>query len=324
MRNAGNMGIKVIAVMGVLAFLLLMLTSLGLKQSLKPNEAQRVAIRTKYSPFDRQRAFNDLERILSHGTRPSGSEGIEATRDYLKAELRRAGLGTRSFAGAAEHGGKRIALESVAAVVEGTRPGAMVIGVRMDTFAGAGPDFIGANGGGAATAWLLELARSLGKKRQGRSLWLLWYDGMELSEGGDALPACQYAADRLKTAEDIVAVLHVGRIGDCYLGIMRTPGASASIEETLWDTAQRLGYGAHFGRHALETDAVFPDFGGGVAQAVLVDYAYGGGLIEHRQRWQTEADTLDLVCPESLQAVADVLYHALPVLDSQLEAAGNG
>jgi len=51
----------------------------------------------------------------------------------------------------------------------------------------------------------------------------------------------------------------------------------------------------------------------------LVDYPFGGTVAQHPELWHTEKDTVERVCPGSLQAVADVLYYALVPLEAQLD-----
>ena len=44
------------------------------------------------SPFDATRSFNDLETVVGFGARPSGSDNLAMTRDYIVSELEAAGL----------------------------------------------------------------------------------------------------------------------------------------------------------------------------------------------------------------------------------------
>jgi len=325
--QSGTTALKVIVAMGVLTFIVLSLIPLAFQRSLQPDEQERVRIRQKYSPFERDRAHADLEAIVAFGPRPAGSEAAAAVRAHLRQELTRAGLRhwDQHFQGETPEG--VVPMVNLIAAIEGDQPGIIVIAAPYDTPDLPGTGFVGVNTGGAATAWLLEWARALGPEREGRTLWLVWFDGKEgagmggeagPTPGGSAFLALQREAEVLHLIE---LMINVDMIGDCYLRISRDPGAPAWLEDILWDTGARLGYGAHFGRIPRELPNDHLHFReAGIPAILLMDFVFGGSLLEHQRLWHTAADALDKVCPESLQAVADVLYHALPALEAQLDS----
>lgn len=115
-------------------------------------------------------------------------------------------------------------------------------------------------------------------------------------------------------------MINVDMIGDCYLGIMKDADAPGWLTDLIWDTASRIGYGTHFsafGRQ-IEDDHV-PFRQAEIPALLIIDFSYGGSLLVHRKTWHTAQDTMDKLCPESLQAVGDVLYHALPAVDAYLD-----
>jgi hypothetical protein len=77
-----------LATLGALASPALPIILAGYIQS-KPNTAG-VALT---SPFDGERAFTDLRRLVAFGPRPSGSPALERTREFIVRELRAAGAG---------------------------------------------------------------------------------------------------------------------------------------------------------------------------------------------------------------------------------------
>jgi len=326
----GDRVITIIVLTGVLAFLLLLVFAAALNRVIQPNERERVVIRTKYSPFDSARAYRDLEWIVGLGPRPAGSEAAMLLRQRLKQELAEVGLRVWEHAFEADTPLGKRRMVNLVAVVEGTQPGVILLGNHYDTKHFTDFEFVGANDGGSTTAWMLEAARMFGPRREGRSLWLVWFDGEESFgrwSASDGLYGSRAFAEHLRAGDqlgDIHSMVNVDMIGDCYLHILRDRNAAPWLVEIVWDVAHRLGYGNHFGRGVQDIqDDDLPFRKAGVPTLLLIDFSYGGSIIEHRKNWHTEQDTLDKVCPESLQAVADVLYHALPAIEAHLNEAGN-
>ncbi len=318
MDQKGPPAVKFIAVFGIGVFVLLWAVSLMLRQAVQPAASQLVRVAGSQSPFDQARAWADLEHVVGLGPRPAGSEAAEAARGYLRAELLAAGLPVREQA--FEAGGASGTLRGVNLFAEcrGDEEGIIVLAGSYDTRHVDGARVVGANGGGAATAWLLEMARALGPERPGCSVWLVWLDGGELPAGEDpeGAPAGgrAFAAHlrELGVFDRVAAVVTVDMIGDAYLGVWRDPGAPRWLGNAVWRSALRLGYGAHFlhqerpvgGDLLAFRDAGLPSLG-------VADTSYGGSLVSDRRLRGTADDTLEQVRAESLKAVGDVLYHAL-------------
>jgi len=327
MRNHGNIAVKMILAVGIVAFVLLMLLAFGLRRTLKPNELERVVIQQKFSPFDRERAFRDLQAIVALGPRPPGSEALAETRRYIKREiaLQNIPLREHTFETVTPLGPRTMV--NLVAVIEGSRPGIILLGNHYDTKYFADFPFAGANDGGSTTAWMLEMARALGPRRDGRTLWMTWFDGEEAFEKWsetDGIYGSRRFVDHLRETGElaqIAAMINVDMIGDAYLRVMRDQAAPAWLQDTVWDTAARLGYRNHFGRLALDIqDDHIPFRRVGIPTLEIIDFSYGGSILDHQKNWHTRNDTLDKVRPESLQAIADVLYHALPAIEGYLNS----
>ncbi|HPO17096.1 MAG TPA: M28 family peptidase [Candidatus Hydrogenedentes bacterium] len=317
---------KVILVLGILTFLFLLLTSYALKRTLKPNELERVVIRQKYSPFDSQRAFKDLSTIVAFGPRPAGAPESAKLREFLKHELTMKGIRCFEHAFEADTPAGKKSMVNLVAVIEGTRSETILIGNHYDTKLFKDFPFIGANDGGSTSAWMLEMARSLGPRRDGRTLWLAWFDGEEAVakwSDTDGLYGSKALVKHLQENREIAnlrAMINVDMIGDTYLGIQKDKNAAQWLQDIFWDTARRLGYQQHFGRLAGNIqDDDFPFRQAGIPSLLLIDFSYGGSILEHQQNWHTANDTLENVSAASLQAVADVFYHALPAIDGYLD-----
>lgn len=322
-EERGRAAIKAILIMGAGVFILLGFMSFGLKRSLEPNAAERVKIRQKNSPFDAGRAMTDLSQILAFGIRTSESPGMLKTQAYLTAQLRQAGLRVWEEASPAS-GEVARKVGAVVAVSEGTKPGILLFATHTDA-APVGGGYLGANDGASTSAWLLEWARSLGPAHEGPTCWMVWF-GNE-GAGNRTSPTSSHAfVEKLRrdgSLKQIRVMVGVEAIGDCYLQVQRDAGAPEWLQGTVWDTAERLGYRQHFGPAAKETPGVQSAFrDAGIPALLLADPLYGGSLLEHQKNWHTTADTQEKVCPESLQAIADVLYHALPAIEGRLETPG--
>lgn len=310
--------IKVIFVLGVLVFLFLLFAAQVIKKQLEPNLNQRVRIEIQRSPFNRPRAVKDLGAILSEaGPRPAGSTGAEITRAYIRKEAARAGLALIEYPFESAAPDRKIRCVTLVARVQGTREGAILVGTPLDTAVAGEKALLGANASGSGTAWLLEMARVWGPKREGRSLWLTWYDGTQTPGRGVEFIEALRASGELGKVD---AVVNAAEIGDCFLGLAPDPAAPAWLRDCVWSMARDLAYDSHFSTVGAPPAPIEPSFRAcGMPCLDLLDYPFGGTVVQHNELWHTEKDTADRVCAESLQAVADVLYYALGPIEAQLD-----
>mgnify|MGYP002632237519 CR=1 FL=1 len=299
-KSAGNGSIKIIILLGVMTFVLLMLVSVGLKRSLQPNENQRVVNRKSHSPFDGNRAYANLEKLLSLGARNPDSVGLGQVQRYINKEVKAAGSDMDDIL--------------FATVLPGTQSGVILITAKLDM--ATGQPGAGANSHAADSVVLLELVRSLEKNRLGKSILFLWITGTKaLSAYWENAPA------GYKEYGDIDAVIALHGVGDCYLQLQSNRSAPEWLRGIMAETAQRIQLRKHYLNHSYENAALTDPYTvQGVPTLVLADRLYGGTIATHKQLWATELDTAEQVCPESLQAVGDLLYHAVTTMDGYLGA----
>lgn len=222
-------------------------------------------------------------------------------------------------------------MTNLTAICQGTRPGTIIISGHYDTKYLPYIDFVGANDAGSSTAFLLEMARTLGPTREGYSVQFVWFDGEEAIvewSDADSLYGSREMVRRLNEQNqlgEIRAMINVDMIGDCHLNILRDARAPRWLLDTIWDTAGELGHADVFSgiEKGMEDDHI-PFRQAGIPAINLIDFEYGASRLEHDLNWHTERDTLDLVCSESLQAVGDVLYHALPKIERYLIGTEDG
>jgi len=325
----GQTALKLIVAGGILTFVVLLITAQVLKKTLKPNEDQVPEARQAASPFDAERAFADLKAIVAIGPRVAGSEGAATTRQYIKRELETAGveMAEQAFEASTPIGVRHMV--NITGKIQGTKEGIILIGNHYDTKYFPEFTYVGANDGGSTTAWMLELARTIGPRREGLSVWLAFFDGEEAfkewSDTDSLYGSREYVVGlrESKKLDSVKVMINVDMIGDCYLGINRDSGAPEWLSTLVWETADRLSYTGHFLNmpQTVQDDHV-PFRRAGIPSIEIIDFSYGGSVIEHQRNWHTPNDTIDKVCPASLQAVGDVVYHSLAELDAYFETNG--
>ena len=200
----------------------------------------------------------------------------------------------------------------------------MVLGAHYDT-KDAIPGFVGANDGASGVAVLLELARALPRPLPGPSVDLAFFDAEEAR--GDR----PFAEDGTRGSRQYVALARAGgqqaspslgeiramvlfdMVGDCDLRIPLEANSDPSLYERFAAAAKdRTGSPAPFeGRSGAIGDDHVPFLEAEVPAADLIDFAYGPGPPPGAW-WHTPEDTLDKVCPESLDAVGEAALVAIP------------
>ncbi len=260
--------------------------------------------------FDGERAFADLTAQVQIGPRPSGSQGARRAVKLIRTGLERANA-------------KRIRVQrpyrNVLATIPGSRKGTVVVGAHYDTKKGIS-NFVGANDGASGVAVLLELARTLSRPLPGPSVQLVFFDAEEARGDRD------FAADGTRGSRQYVRLARKGRrgsvplgsidamvlfdmVGDCDLTIPREQNSSRNLYRLFADAG---GDVAPFGGTTFAvSDDHIPFVEAGIPALDLIDFDYGPGPPPGAY-WHTAEDTLDKVCPESLDAVGEAALAAIP------------
>lgn len=322
----GNTALKVIVAGGVTAFVLLLLFSAGLHRMVFPDKTQIPKQGGAHSPFDGQRAYADLEKICALGPRPPGSPEAEGLRALIREELGKVGIPVKEYPFEAETPLGKRRMVNVVGTVQGSQSGVILLGNHYDTKYFPDFRFVGANDGGSTTAWMIEMARALGPRREGRSVWLVWFDGEEAFKDWTDTDSLYGSREFVRTLrlqgklKTVDAMINVDMIGDKYLGIARDSGAPGWLSNIVWTTAASQGYSGHFlSQSNTVQDDHMPFRLAGVPALELIDFEYGGSRLDHSNLWHTANDTIDHVSADSLQVVGDVIYDALPGIDTYLD-----
>ena len=268
--------------------------------------------------FDSARAWNDLERQVAIGPRPSGSEGLRKTRDYIVAELKAAGVATTQQPFVARTPLGEVSMANVVGTIPGRRPERIAIASHFDTKLFRDIRFVGASDGASSTAAVLELARVLKQRQNEFTIELLFFDGeeavVEWSQNDDNTYGSRHyvqEAQKAGTLGGLRALILLDMIGDSNLVIRRDANSTPWLVDIVWNAAARLGHRSIFSNEltSIDDDHV-PFLRAGVPAVDVIDLDYPA--------WHTAADTIDKVSAKSLQIVGDVILAALPDLEQRL------
>jgi Zn-dependent M28 family amino/carboxypeptidase len=272
--------------------------------------------------FDGARAFADLKAMVDIGPRPSGSPAIEKTRDYIRTQLKAAGLAPEDQPFDAQTPGRTIHMVNIRATLPGQTQGKgrIVVGGHYDTKSFKDVRFVGASDAASSAAFLLELARALKGRPNPLPIELLFLDGEEAvvdwnhSSGTDHTYGSRYYVQQAKKAgatKDVRAFVLVDMIGDTDLNIRREQNSTPWLTDAIWSTARRLNRPEFTDDPWAVEDDHLEFLAEGIDSVDLIDLDY--------PVWHTAADDLAHVSAKSLQAVGDVVIAALPLIETRLK-----
>ncbi len=270
--------------------------------------------------FDGQAALKYTAEVTAFGPRWPGSPGHDKLQAYLRDKLKGDTVEEDNYTANTPVG----PLKGTNFIVKfpGTKPGVIAVTGHYDTLYGR-KDFVGANDGGSSTGLLLQLAAQLrGKKNDGYSVWLVFFDGEEAVKSWtatDSVYGSRHLADKWNqdgTAKQIKAFLLVDMIGDADLNILRDTNSTPWLEDVIYNSATRLGVQSHFfGRTDPMEDDHNPFAKIGIPVADLIDFDYGPGA-PGGAYWHSSQDTMDKLSAESLQIVGSVVLETIHTLSN--------
>jgi glutaminyl-peptide cyclotransferase len=270
--------------------------------------------------FDGAKAYDYTAKLVAFGPRPSGSDAIRQTQDYIIAQLKSFGCAveTDDFHSSTPIGD--LAMKNITAKVPGEGQGVILLLTHYDTL--KLDNFVGADDGGSSSGLMLELARDLcgGKKHQ-NSVWMAFLDGEEAIvnwyTNNDNTYGSREMAARLASSGDlkrVKAVLLADMIGPKNLIIQRDTNSTRWLTDLVWKTAGRLGYRDEFvsTETAIEDDHQ-PFVHRGVPSVDIIDL---GGYMQAGY-WHTPQDTMDKLSPRSIAIVGHVFIESIAELQQK-------
>jgi len=269
---------------------------------------------------DAARAMQYVKEIVAFGPRWPGSKGQTKVADYLRNKLKADHPEEDAFTADTPVG--KLPVRNFIAKFQGTKDGIIVLGSHIDTlYPPQGNNFVGANDGGSSTGLLLAIADQLrGKKLEGYSVWLAFFDGEEAVQqwsDTDSIYGSRHLAAKWQqdgTIRKIKALLLADMIGDADLNILRDTNSTPWLEDLVFQAAQRLGYQSHFFARQDATGDDHVPFGKlGVPVADLIDFDYG----YNNSYWHTAQDTIDKLSERSLKITGDVMLETIRLVNGK-------
>jgi len=261
--------------------------------------------------FEGDLAYQHMLAQTEIGPRPIGSTASWATRDYIIAELSKAGWSTESqeFIFKGVRGRNLIGRKIVGSEAQLPKE-VIIVGTHYDTRPAADfdPDparrrqwIEGANDGASGVAVLLELARVLDTDQLDRAVWLVFFDAEDrgyLAGWPFAVGARHLAAQLTVNPHSVVVV---DMVGDAEQNIYFERNSTKALNREIWAAAAELGYADFFipeVRHFVIDDHI-PFLERGIPAVDVIDFDY--------PYWHSIEDSLDKVAPESLERVGRTL-----------------
>src|SRR6266403_5636136 len=97
----------------------------------------------KTGGFDGKRAFAHVAKQVSFGPRPSGSQAIVQSQDYLQSELKSYGCSMETDSFGADTPVGRLPMKNILVRIPGENPGVILLGTHYDTL--LKDNFVGAD-----------------------------------------------------------------------------------------------------------------------------------------------------------------------------------
>jgi len=271
--------------------------------------------------FDGKRAFAQVAKQVSFGSRPAGSKAIAQLQDYLQSELKSYGCAVETDNFSADTPAGRLPMKNILVKIPGEKPGIILLGTHYDTK--RLENFVGADDAGSSTAVMLELARLLCSQRSKYAVWIAFFDAeeavnLEWKDPDNCYGSRQMAA-RMAAGGDLAKVkafLLADIVGGRNPHFKRESYSTKWLVELVWETAKRLGYGSIFVNDSSEVEDDHQSFlKRNVPSVDVIDLDNGpNGDVYY---WHTAQDTLDKISAKTLGIVGHVFLESVKQLQSR-------
>jgi glutaminyl-peptide cyclotransferase len=264
--------------------------------------------------FDGKKAYEHVAKQVGFGPRPSGSQALAQTQDYMLSQLSSDGCTVDNDAFNAQTPAGPIAMKNIVVKIPGDGPNIILLATHYDTK--RLDNFVGADDAGSSTAVMLELARLLCAQHGRYAVWIAFFDGEEAVgqwSDSDSRYGSRDMAARMAMSGDlskVKAMLLADIVGSRTLRIKRESSSTKALTDLVWGTAARLGYGEVFVNEATPVEDDHLSFlKRGVACVDVIDLQI--------PYWHTPQDTLDKISGKSLAIVGHVFVESVKQLQAK-------
>jgi Predicted aminopeptidases len=271
--------------------------------------------------FDGAKAYDYARQFAAIGPRWPTGPGHPKAEAFLRSHFQRAHDQLEEDAFTANTPIGPIPMRNFIVRYPGKKNGVIVLASHYETnYPLRNINFVGANDGAATTGLLLAIGDRLhaatagGKKLDGYSVWLVFFDGEEAintwsrsdSTYGSRHLAAKWGHDGV--LGQMKAFMLADMIGDKDLDIQRETSSTPWLLALAAQSAQKLGYERYFFQREMPVEDDHLAFvERGVPSIDIIDLDYGPGNSYHH----TAQDTMDKVSARSLTIVGDVFLEMI-------------
>ncbi|HJX82561.1 MAG TPA: M28 family peptidase [Candidatus Udaeobacter sp.] len=259
-----------------------------------------------------EKAFAHVQRLVDFGPRPSGSEAIEKSRNYIEDQLRRSGWQVKRQVFIDDTPRGKVQFVNLIAQFpgQGNAAPSFLLCSHYDTKTFDAIKFVGANDAGSSTGLLLELARVIGQHPNlAAKIELVFFDGEEAYDRfseTDGLYGSRYFARQLpgSSAKQFRGGILFDMVGDRSLDVTLPVDSPPEIAKDIFAAAQALklrSYFTYLDREMIDDHSPLNAIGIPTIDVIDFDYPW----------WHTAGDTIDKISPKSLQIVGSVALYYL-------------
>jgi glutaminyl-peptide cyclotransferase len=270
--------------------------------------------------FNGAKAYEYASAFAAIGPRwPTGPGHVKAE-EFIRNQFKHDQLEEDTFTANTPIG--PVTLHNFIVRFPGKKDGVIVLGSHYETnYPLRNINFVGANDGAATTGLLMAIADQLrGKKLDGYSVWLVFFDGEEAfqkwsasdSTYGSRHLAAKWGGDG--TLGRIKAFLLADMIGDKDLDIQRETRSTGWVVDLVRQAAKKFGDERYFFQteEAVDDDHL-PFVQRGVPSIDIIDLNYGPNNSFHH----TAQDTMDKVSAHSLTVDGDVFMETIRLINQR-------
>jgi glutaminyl-peptide cyclotransferase len=268
--------------------------------------------------FNGAKALEYASQFVAIGPRwPTGPGHLKAE-EFLRSQFKRDQVEEDTFTASTPIG--PVPMRNFIVRFPGKKDGVIVLGTHYETnYPLRTINFVGANDGAATTGLLLGIADQLrGKKLDGYSVWLVFFDGEEAIQSwsqSDSTYGSRHLAARWGkdgTLSRIKAFILADMIGDKDLDIQRESRSTDWLVAVVRKAAKKFSYDRYFFQTEEQVDDDHMAFvNRGVPSIDVIDLDYGPNNKYHH----TAQDTLDKISARSLTVDGDVFLETIRLID---------